>query len=396
MREVDVIVIGAGISGCIAATLLARKGYRVVIISRDAGTTHHLPESWIYNPAGSISSLGIEEKILSALRQQSHCTFCSSDSQHSVEVIVKDKAKKIEKGSVVWVERNQLDRMLLNSALDQGVIFQPLSRIINCHVSATEVALSSEAQNERFELKASYIVDASGKTAFLSHHLQLPVEERKLDSRVAYFSHFESQSAMVENMKIVHIDGGYLFCIPISDRRLSIGCVIAENLIQAKASPDEIFASTISSSSYVSCLVAQSTKVLPIIPAKNHQRICLEPSGPRYRLIGDAAAFLDPFFCPGIDFAFFSAEQAVETIEKNTAQNYKTAVREWLENSRFGVYEKIQRSDWKGIVRLFADPHLPFVVPLMFTQAFCQSKEKNLSFKNGIQLAREAYEMASH
>lgn len=395
MRDVDVIVLGAGISGCIAAALLARNGYQVVLISRDAGTTHHLPESWIYNHPESIHSLGIEKKILSALKQQSRCVFCSSDNKHGIEIVVKNDKEEIQQGDVVWVERNQLDNILLNAALEEGVFFQPFSRIVDCHVSDLEVNLCVESQKGQSKFRAPYIIDATGKTAFLSHHLGLPVEERKLDSRMAYFSHFELQSEIPKEMRIIHISGGYLFCIPLSGQRLSVGCVIAENLIKPNISSDEIFNEALLLSSYMTALTTHSKRVLPVITAKNSQRICIEPSGQSYRLIGEAAAFLDPFFCSGIDFAFFSAEQAVETIKQNTHQNYKSIVMKWLEKSKLNVYEKLEKSDWNSIIRLFADPHLPWAVPLILTQAFGQSVLKEFSFREGIHLAREAYELAS-
>lgn len=395
MREADVIVVGAGLSGCTAAAILAQKGYDVVVVSRDSGTAYHLPESWMYNAPSSVISLGIEKEVLLGSRQQSRSVFCSPDDKFSIQITVNDASEKIRKGSLVWVDRNQLDRVLLETAMAQGATFRPLSRILDCQLSPTQVTLSLESQSIREEWVASHMIDATGKTAFLAGHLNLPTEEKKLDPRVAYFSHFESSSKVANEMKIMPAKGGYLFCLPLSDKRISIGCVIAENLVPINSSPDEIFAQAISSSSYLNSLIAQSTRVLPIIPIKNSQRICLEPSGSRYRLIGEAAAFLDPFFCPGIDFAFFSAEKAVETIIQDDPQGYKSAVNEWLENSKLSVYEKIEESEWKAILRLFADPHLPFVVPLALTQAFGRITEKEHLLKSGVQISRGAYELAS-
>jgi|GEM_PF-3697781 flavin-dependent dehydrogenase len=393
MRKVDIVVLGAGVSGCVAAALLAKRGYQVAMISKDAGTAHHLPESWFYNSPSSIQTLRIEEQILSTLRKQTSCTFCSSDHQHSIEISIKDMAET-HQNHLMWVDRNRLDRVLLKTALEQGVAFQPLSRITHCQITDEEVLICIEASNEKHELTASYLIDATGKMAFLSQHLHLPVEEKKLDARVAYFSHFERPGPISEGMKIFSLNGGYLFYIPVSDKRVSIGCVLAEDRINPKQSPEEIFNVAVASSSYLSRFIEHASRVLPIIPAKNSQRICLEPAGLRYRLVGDAAAFLDPFFCPGIDFAFFSAEQAVATIENGTAQDHTAALKTWLETSRLNVFENMERSDWQGVLRLFADPHLPFVVPVMLTQAFGQLRKEDFSFKNGIDLAREAYEMA--
>ncbi len=387
MREIDVIVLGAGISGCVAGALLAKRGYRTLILSRDGGTAHHLPESWIYRSLPSIVELGLEEKILPALKKESQAVFCSADHQKSIEFLVRD-TEEIREGDVVWVDRNRFDRILLDAALEQGAIFHPLSRVTDCQISEDAVTLQVEDR----EFRAFCLFDATGKSSFLSNHLKLSVVERKLDARAAYFSHFELDDGIPSAMRIVAIQGGYLFCIPVSEHRLSIGCVIGEQWIQSASSPDEIFAAATASSSYVSDLIGKSKRVLPVIPAKNYQRICLKPAGSRYRLIGDAAAFLDPFFCPGIEFAFFSAQEAVDTLEPDAPQAYEEAVAKWLEGSTSSIYEKIEKSEWNGILRLFADPHLPWVVPLMLTQSFCR---KSPIFEEGIQSARRAYEVAS-
>ncbi|MDP1609100.1 MAG: NAD(P)/FAD-dependent oxidoreductase [Chlamydiales bacterium] len=395
MRKVDVIVLGAGISGSLTALLLSRKGYHVTIISQDNGTKNHLPESWVYNPPNSIKNLKLEENILSTLRKQSRSSFCSADGRFSIEMRVADTNKKIENGDLVQVDRNQFDQVLLRLALEAGADFFPASIIESCSISPSEVKICILKEGKSHEFTAPFIIDATGKRAFLSNHLHLPTKEVKLDARLAYFSHFEMQTRNLDEIRIVSIEGGYLFCIPISEQRLSIGCVLSEQIVDTNSSHDTIFDCAISLSPYATELIAGAKRVLPIIPAKNYKKICLEPASPFYRLVGDAAAFLDPFFCPGIDFAFFSAEQAVLSIEENSPSNYQAALMNWLEEAKETVYQKIAQSEWGALMRLFADPHLPFAVPLMLTQAFTQIVGKTLSLKEGMEVARRTYEISA-
>lgn len=395
MREVDVIVLGAGISGSVAAALLAHQGKRVVMISRDSGTANHLPESWIYHSSASTRLLNIEDKLTDTLRKQTQCIFSSANGQQTIRVSVNETQDTISPGDIVWVNRNQFDCILLDSALTAGVEFIPNSHILNCEITS-RVNLSYENQGQMHHLSASHIVDATGKSALLSQLLQLPSIEKKLDSRIACFTHYELPDEKLTEMRIICINGGYIFCIPLIDRRISVGCVLAEHHLQNTKSMDELFHSTLALSSCTMQLIEHAKQMLPIIPAKNYQKISQEPSGQYYHLVGDAAAFLDPFFCPGIDFAFFSAEQAVESIKKNSSINYKTALFHWLEHMSESVYQGIEQSKWKDIMRIFADPHLPLAVPLMFTQGFTQITGNNIPFKEGIQLARESYEMASY
>lgn len=394
MQEVDVIVLGAGISGAVASALLSRKGYRVVLISKDAGTSHHLPESWIYRSSPLFSHLDIEEKLKTALKKQSRCFFSSADGRYSLELSLKDAQETIENGDLVSVNRNQFDRVLLEGALKAGVEMISRSRIVDCQISSPKAIVSCENEERSFDFTAPLLIDATGKTAFLSTHLDLPIEEVKLDSRICCFTHFEGFSEQIDQMEIVAIKGGYLFCIPIGSQRISLGCVRSEEWMDSNGSLEDFFISSISLSPRMSKLVAGAKKMLPTILAKNHQKICLEPANSNYRLVGDAAAFVDPFFAPGIDFAFFSAEQAVLSIEYSSALNYKEALMNWLKGARGCVYDQIEQMEWNGIMRLFADPHLPFLVPLLLTQAFGQTNASRPSLKEGIQTARDAYAMA--
>ncbi len=396
MREIDVIVLGSGISGCATSAYLSQKGFKVAMISRDAGTAYHLPESWIYNSSCNMGNPKVGERLLSALKKNSSCVFCSASGQQTIEIKVKSSSNEVEYGDLVHVDRNLFDQVLLEAALDSGVEFFPKSIIKSCELSSISVNISYDSQSCSYELVAPIIVDATGKTAYLSQHLELPVEEQKLDQRIALFSHFELPSEVIHEMRIIAIEGGYLFSIPLSKNRISIGCVLAENSLDPSAPSDKLFSNTIALSSYLTNMLEGAKRVLPIIPAKNYRRVCVEPAGSCYRLVGDAAAFLDPFFSPGIDFAFFSAEQAAASIVQNTPESYTKAIQNWLKNQQSSVYQNIEKSLWNDILKLFADPHLPLQIPLMLTQAFTSVVRDGCSYSNGIQVARGAYATAVH
>ena len=396
MRETDVILLGAGIASSIAAYILRTKGYRVTIISRDQGTQYHLPESWIYS-IKSLKKLGLENKVGSSIKNDNKCSFFSANGSVKLQISTKDYSNEIQEGDLVRVDRNIFDQILLKNALEEGASLIGSSRILDCQINFNEITVFVDTQEGHQEIKSQYIIDGTGKSAFLSQHLNLPNKQAKLDSRVAYFTHYESDTPIIsEGISIIAIESGYLFCIPITDRRMSIGCVIAEHSINPQETPDSIYANAIAKSSLVSRLIENAKQVLPIIiTAKNQSSICLKPAGDRYRVIGDAAAFLDPFFCPGIDFAFFSAELAVQTIIENNPVLYQESLMNWLKIENRSVYEKMEQVSWRAIVRLFADPHLPIVVPLFLTQAFSQIVNRETSLYEGIQIAREAYAKAN-
>lgn len=383
MRTVDVIVCGAGLAGCVTAGLLADQGYKVLLADRGEGSSNLLPESWFPSITPGLKQLGLENEISSALNPHATAAFCSADGTFVVEM----RSKGLQS-----VDRNRLGQIFLKKALEKGAEPFLKTQIVGCEIQTAGAVVSLKKEEQVERIRSSYVVDATGKSAFLSHLLKLSVKENKLDPRVAYFSHFESIGAMPDSMKIVAISGGYLFCIPVGKNRISVGCVIAEHEIDRKAEPEQIFFSKLASSGYITEILQGAKKVLPVIEAKNFSRVCLEPAGDSYLLVGDAAIFFDPFFCSGIDFAIFSAEQAALSIQRNDSEKYKEALVAWFQHSEGNVYEKMQHSAWQDVMRLFADPHLPWAISSSLVQSF--SNIVGGTLKQKVAEARKAYEMA--
>ena len=392
MRKLDTIVLGSGISGCYAATLLAQQGKKVAILSPILKTKYHLPESWIFNLSNQLKELNILDDLLPCISRESQCVFLSDNGKKSVTINTRQSSTCLESGDVVRVERNAFDQVFLKKAQSVGVKLIEIDQLNDCSISEHNVEVNYKEKGSQKFLKAYSIIDGTGKTAYLTDCLSLSTTEIVLDARYACFSHFEGENLDIECLHIVALDGGYLFCIPINTKRLSIGCVIAKTHFNSLPNFENMLSSAIENTPFIQNLISASKRVLPVIPIKNSQIICEKPAGERYRIIGEAAVFMDPFFCPGIDFAMISAEQAVLSLEENNPNKYNVFVKEWFNKNKKNIYSQLENSDWTQIVRMFADPHLPYLIPIMLTQAFCQIKKEKLDFREGIDVSRDAYE----
>lgn len=390
MRKVDVIVLGSGISGCYTAALLASKGLSVCILSTKLKTETHLPESWIINSTSQLHELGLFDALLGCCRAESNSKFLSSDGKYALDFRVRKHCKELDVGDIVRVNRNTFDQVFLSKASSLSVEIEEVEAIDTCDITDSEVCVSYKASQQK-KIYGQYLIDASGKTSFLSQHLSLPVEEKLLDSRYTCFSHFELEGVEMNDSSIIFLDGGYMFLIPITPNRISVGCVIEESHEISLHEHEKNLTSSIEQTPYVKQLLINSRRVLPVIPIKNIQKKCLLPSGKRYRILGEAAIFMDPFFSPGIDFAIHSAENAAASIEIDNFKSYEAFVSGWLTDNNSNVYKNIKKSHWNSIIKMFADPHLPYVTPIALTQAFLNITEQHYDFQGGITQSRGAY-----
>ncbi|WP_316355590.1 NAD(P)/FAD-dependent oxidoreductase [Candidatus Neptunichlamydia sp. REUL1] len=392
MRKLDTIVLGSGISGCYSAILLKHLGKKVAVLSPKLKTKYHLPESWIFNPSKQLEELGILKDLLPSISKESQCTFLSADGKKSVMVSTEQVSNCLEAGDIVRVDRNGFDQAFFKKAQSVGVELVEFEELSNCVICESHIEVQYKEKGSFKSIRGCNLIDGSGKSAYLTNCLSLPVIETVLDSRYACFSHFEGDNLDIKTLHIIALADGYLFCIPISTNRLSIGCVVAKSCFDSTPNFELMLSSAVEEAPFVKNLITNSKRVLPVIPIKNSQAVCEKLAGDMYRIVGDAAVFMDPFFCPGIDFAVTSAEQAVLSLQENNPDKYKMFIKEWLSRNQESIYSQLESSDWNQIVRMFADPHLPYLVPIMLTQAFGQIKKKNLNFKEGITLSRAAYE----
>src|SRR5262249_13677332 len=117
-------------------------------------------------------------------------------------------------------------------------------------------------------------------------------------------------------MSIIDIEHGYIFVIPISDTRISVGVVVGERTAGAYGADFKaLFETELRRSSLAQKVIAGAPPGLPVSPTLNASYVCRPASGPGYVLAGEAAAFLDPFNANGIGFALRTGALAADTVD---------------------------------------------------------------------------------
>lgn len=371
----DVVVVGGGAAGCATAILLAQGGCDVVLLESRSATARRLPETYAAVPRAVIERLNatdVFEQCIEPPRAVGFTNLTTANGGVSIQVTPDPGTKE---GMVV--NRTRLDELLLNLAERSGVRVvrgAKVAQIYQAKGSVTGVQSQSEAGESKH--RGLLVVDASGKLGLFRKSLNLPARTAKLDSRFAVFSHFEGPSLKAfmgdSGMRIGAYDGGYLLAAAMDDR-YSVIAVSQESSVNSSEAPDntQTFRECLAKWSELATAVEQATSVLPVLQAVNFSIECETFSGPGYVLVGDAAFFTDPFFCPGLATALSSGELAADSIHdwlqsdssEFPTSRYDRAARSLFRERKVLAVSGLDKNVHLLLGRAFADPHLPWAIP---------------------------------
>jgi geranylgeranyl reductase family protein len=166
----DVAVIGAGPSGCAAASILAQNGLKVTLIDKARF------------PRDKVCGDGVTPRALACLQELGLGPWLQAGSF----VELKSMAISFPSGRHVRVEqspelptlgavipRRKLDQALLEHALGKGVTFLDETRAFDAAVDRQSIRVECANHARRFSLQAKVILAGDGSTAAFSRRIGL-------------------------------------------------------------------------------------------------------------------------------------------------------------------------------------------------------------------------------
>jgi flavin-dependent dehydrogenase len=320
--SVEILVIGAGPAGSVAAALLSRQGRRVLMLEREQFPRFSIGESLLPQSMEYLDHAGMLPAVQEAgFQLKNGAVFARG--QQLTEFDFSDMY------SAGWcttyeVERARFDQLLARQAARQGVELHHGHEIVAVDLSGPRPrATVKDSAGAEYMVEAGFILDASGFGRVLPRLLELEMPS-KFPVRASIFTHVEDRinGSEFDRNKIritvhpVHPAVWY-WLIPFSNGRASIG-VVAEAPFLARygGSETERLKALIQEDPALNRLLSKAAWDMPARQIVGYAANVKALHGRGFALLGNAGEFLDPVFSSGVTIAFKSASLAAGVLER--------------------------------------------------------------------------------
>jgi flavin-dependent dehydrogenase len=319
----DVVVIGGGPGGSTAATLLARRGYRVIALEKAHHPRFHIGESLLPMNLPVFERHGVLDKVR-ALGVFKRGADFETDNERGYNTYAFARAIGQSPPHAYQVWRQDFDKMLYEHARDSGADAREGHEVVGVGQSGPRESRLEVRRDDgaSYTIQARYVVDASGRDALLSSRRKLRRKNVQHQS-AAIFGHYRGATARpgedAGNISIYSFEHGWMWMIPLPGGVMSVGAVCRpEYLKRRKGRTIEFLLDTLKQNPALwrriehAQLIDEEVRV-----TGNYSYDSTQMGGPGWILVGDAFAFLDPVFSSGVYLAMSGAEQAAELVDRS-------------------------------------------------------------------------------
>ncbi|TXI47275.1 MAG: FAD-binding protein [Lysobacter sp.] len=320
--DCDVLVIGGGPAGATAATLLARRGWRVLCLEKSRHPRFHIGESLLPMNLPILERLGVLAAVDAIGVRKTGADFPKPGGDGATNVFRFERALYASPGHAYQVRRDEFDALLFDNARAAGADARDGVAVTGVAFGADDrptVAYARDDAGRAFEIRMRHLIDASGRDTFLGNRLKT---KRKLDRHqsAALFSHYRGVERRpgedAGNITIERFEHGWVWLIPLRDDVMSVGAVCSpEYLKQRRGDGAEFLERTLDRIPTVRARMRGATRVAPVHATGNYSYRNARMSGPGWTMVGDAYAFIDPVFSSGVYLAMHGAERAAEVVD---------------------------------------------------------------------------------
>lgn len=340
-EKVDVLVIGAGPSGSVAASIIKKAGYSVKIVEKLKFPRFVIGESLLprcmeaLTEAGfidAVSQRGFQKKFgAKFVKNGAVCDF-TFEQQHTPG------------WTWTWqVQRADFDKTLADAVEEMGVPVEYETTVTGISFSGSDSLTTVEdANGHKKQIAARFIVDGSGYGRVIPKLFGLD-KPSVLQSRKALFAHTKDiRRSMADEPNritaVVHKKGVWIWIIPFSTGITSVGFVGEHGFHDGfTGNTEEQFRAMLEAEPYTAERFRDvefvfEPKVLEAWSATTDKFY-----GDGFVLTGNVTEFLDPIFSSGVTLATVSSQTAAKLVIKKLQGETVDWEKDYMEPTMQGV-----------------------------------------------------------
>lgn len=323
-ESTDVLIIGAGPAGSVAAALLRRQGRSVLVLEKEQFPRFSIGESLLPQSMEYLEAAGLLRAVVEAgFQHKNGAAFAWGDRRTAFDF--RDKFGD-GWGTTYQVQRADFDHLLARESERLGATVRYRHEVLSVDVAGPRPTVQVRDQDGgEYVVDAAFLLDASGFARTLPRLLSLE-SPSGFPLRGAIFTHVRDGIAPgapgFDRNKILvtvhprHCDVWY-WTIPFSNGRCSLG-VVAEtsHLARYAGTETERLRALVSEVPRLRDLLAGADWDTPARQITGYSANVRSLWGPGYALLGNAGEFLDPVFSSGVTIAFKSASLAAACLAR--------------------------------------------------------------------------------
>ncbi len=340
-EKVDVLVIGAGPAGTVAASIIHQAGYSVKIVEKQKFPRFVIGESLLprsmeaLEEAGfidAIKSKGFQEKFGAKFVKGGRVCDFTFKEQHTPG------------WNWTWqVTRADFDKTLADTVESMGVPVAYETTVTGIRFNGSDsVTTIEDIHGNKSEIEARFIVDGSGYGRVIPRLFNLE-KNSNLQPRKALFAHTVDVNRFMENepnriTAVVHKPGTWIWIIPFSTGVTSLGFVSDPAFFNSyPGTPEEQYRALLDAEPYTRERFKDVELVFEPRILESWSATTDKFYGDGFVLTGNVTEFLDPIFSSGVTLACVSAQTAAKLVIRKLKGGEVDWEKEYMEPTMQGV-----------------------------------------------------------
>lgn len=319
-ENIDVLVIGAGPSGTVAASIINKAGYKVKIVEKLKFPRFVIGESLLPRCMEALDEAGFTDAVKKAgFQEKFGAKFVKNG-----KICDYFFADQFTKGySWTWqVPRGEFDKILADTVEKMGVPVSYESTVTGIVFNGSDsVTTVEDAAGNKTEIKARFIVDGSGYGRVIPRLFNLE-KPSQLVPRKALFTHVVDVKRSMDDEPnritiIVHKPGIWVWVIPFSNGNTSVGFVGDPSFFkqyEEKGSPENQLRALMAAEPYLSKRMQDVKMDFEPRVLESWSATSTTFYGEGFVLTGNVTEFLDPIFSSGVTLASVSSQLAAHLV----------------------------------------------------------------------------------
>lgn len=340
-EKVDVLVIGAGPAGTVAASIIHQAGYSVKIVEKQKFPRFVIGESLLPRSMEALEEAGFIDAIKAKGFQEKYgAKFVKGNSVCDFTF----KEQYTPGWNWTWqVTRADFDKTLADTVESMGVPVSYETTVTAIRFNGSDsVTTVEDTQGNKSEIAARFIVDGSGYGRVIPRLFNLE-KNSNLQPRKALFAHtVDARRSMADEPNritaVVHKPGTWIWIIPFSTGVTSVGFVSDPSFFDSyPGAPEQQYRAMLEAEPYTRERFRDVELVFEPRILESWSATTDKFYGDGFVLTGNVTEFLDPIFSSGVTLACVSAQTAAKLVIRKLKGEAVDWEKEYMEPTMQGV-----------------------------------------------------------